>query len=226
MATLVQRKTSFSDTTTTTMATTFDSATTSGNVIIVKLSIDKSASTITTPSGFTSILAYNATSVSGAMSYKTSDGTETTITYATVNARMYQMCIEEWTDVGAFDVSATANSGATSVTSQTSGTTATTANANSIAFAFFGSDSRGGTDAGVAYTNSFVSDGVDPGGSSGAGNAGYYAANKTLTSTGTQTTTFSTTGGGDQMFGVIAVFADTGGGGGPTGNAYYYMRNQ
>jgi hypothetical protein len=196
------------------MAATFDSATTTGNVIIVKVAIDKSSSTITTPSGFTSILSYSSTSVSGAMSYKISDGTETTITYTTVTARIFQMCIEEWTSVGAFDVSATANSGGTSVTSQTSGTTATTANANSIAFAFFGSDSRGGTDAGVAYTNSFVTDSVDPGGGSGAGNAGYYAANKTLTSTGAQTTTFSTTGGGDQMFGVIAVFADTGGGGG------------
>jgi hypothetical protein len=210
----------------TSITVTLDSTATSGNLLLAYLTVDKSSGAITVPTGFTLIHDYVSSSVSIAMAYKFSDGTETAITWNHANARsMKQAQVLEYSGLNTFDVAAEANSGATSVTSQTSGTTATTASTSARAFALFGSDSKGNTDAGVAYTNSFTSTYTDPGGIN-TGCSGLYSAEKDLSATGTQETTFSTTGGGDQMAGAIAVFYQSGGGGGGGANGYYYMGNQ
>lgn len=209
----------------TSISATFDSATTSGNLLLAYLTVDKDSGAITVPTGFTLVHDYVGLSVSIAMAYKFSDGTETAVTWNHATARtMKQMQILEYSGLDTFDVSAEADSANANTTSQTSGTTATTASTSARAFALFGSDSKGSTDAGVAYTNSFTSTYTDPGGIN-TGCSGLYSAEKDLSATGTQETTFSTTNPtGDQMAGIIAVFYLAGGG--PTGNAYYYMRNQ
>lgn len=222
-ATLVQTKTAYSDTTTAPTAT-YTSTPTSGNVLECRISWDKNAVSCATPSGWTLVHSYFSSSVGGAWFRKVSDGTEGTVTLSPGANRPYQMCLFEWSGIDTFDVSATANSGATAVTSQTSGTTATTAQANSTIFAFFGSDSRGSTDAGAAFTNSFTDEAINPGGATGT--SGFYNARREVSSTGTYETTYSTSGVGDQMFGMIAVYYMSGGGGGGGANGYYYQRNQ
>lgn len=224
--TQVQQKLAYVNASGTTISATFDSATTSGNLLLAYLTVDKSSGAITVPTGFTLVHDYVGASVSVAMAYKFSDGTETTITWTHATARtLKQMQILEYSGLDTFDVKAEADSANVNTTSQTTGTTATTASASARAFALVGSDSKGGTDAGGAWTNSFTSTFTDPG-TYDTGCSGLYSAEKDLSSTGTQETTYSTTGAGDQMAGMIAVFYNSGGGGGPTGNAYYYMRNQ
>jgi hypothetical protein len=202
-ATLVQTKTAFSDAGATPSAT-FTSTPTSGNILECRVSWDKNAVSCATPAGWTLVQSYFSSAVGGAWFRKVSDGTEGTVTLSPGANRPYQMCLFEWSGIDSFDVSATANSGATAVTSQASGTTATTANANSTLMAFFGSDSRGNTDAGAAFTNSFTDEAIDPGGASGT--SGFYNARREVSSTSTYSTTYSTSGGGDQMFGMIAVY--------------------
>lgn len=209
-ATRVQIKTAFSDTAAAPSAT-YTSTPTSGNVLECRVSWDKNAVSCTTPTGWTLVQSRFGADCCGIWFRKVSDGTEGTVTLAPNTNRPYQMCLFEWSGIDTFDTSATANSGTTAVTSQASGTTGTTAQANSTLFAFFGSDSRGSTDTGGAFNNSFTDESINPGGASG--NAGFYNAKREVSSTGTYSTTYSTTGTGDQMFGMIAVYYLASGGG-------------
>lgn len=211
MGTQVQQKIAWENTSDTNISVTLDSAPTSGNLLLAYLTVDKSSGAITVPTGFTLILDQVNTDCSQAMAYKISDGSETTITWNFATSRTLKQCqYLEYSGLDTLDVYAEANSGTSNVTSQTSGTTGTTAQSSAHAFALFSSDSKGNTDSGIAYTNSFTSTYTDPG-SIPTGCSGLYSAEKVLSSTGTQETTFSTTGAGDQMIGAIAVFYQAGG---------------
>jgi hypothetical protein len=228
MGTQVQQKIAFSATSNTTISVTLDSAPTSGNLLITYLTVDKSSGAITVPTGFTLVLDQVNADCALAMAYKISDGSETTITWNFAAARSYkQTQYLEYSGLDTLDVYAEANSGTSNVTSQTSGTTGTTAQSSAHAFALFSSDSKGNTDAGVAFTNGFTSTYTytEPG-SINTGTSGLYSAEKVLSATGTQETTFSTTGAGDQMIGAIAVFYLAGGGGGGGSNGMYYHAQQ
>lgn len=220
--TVVQTSTGFNNTAQTTQTVTMSVTPTTGNLLIAMVTYDKDATAINAPSGFTMAASVRGASTSGAIAYKISDATETTVSFTSTTARVYQMAVREYSGIDTFDVAAFTAYSDTAVTSRSSNTTATTASATALAIALFGSDSRGNTDAGGAFTNSFVDQAIDPGGASG--NAGFYVAIRDLTSTGTYETTYSTSGTGDQMVGMIAVFYQSGGA--PSGNAHYYMRNQ
>lgn len=208
--TQVQQKLAYSSTINTTITVTLDSTATSGNLLITYVTVDKSATSFTVPTGFTLIHDYVSSQVSIAAAYKFSDGTETAITWTLGGARQYKQAqVLEYSGLDTFDVKAEADSGSSSVTSQSTGTTATTASTSARAFALVGSDSKGSTDTGGAWTNSFTSTYTDPGGLA-SGAPGLYSAEKDLSSTGTQTTSYSTTGVGDEMAGTIAVFYQSG----------------
>lgn len=221
--TVVQTSTNFNDAVgATTQTVTMGATPTSGNLLIAMITYDKNATAITQPTGFTMVQSITGTSTCSAMAYKISDGTENTVSFTSTSGRPFQMAVREYSGLDTFDTSAFTTYSDTAVTSRSSNTTATTTSATALAIALFGSDSRGNTDAGGAFTNSFVNQSIDPGGASGT--SGFYVAIRDLTSTGTYETTYSTSGTGDQMTGMIAVFYLAGGGG--TANSYYYMGNQ
>lgn len=198
----------YSNTAKTTQTLTFTAAT-AGNLLVAFVGHDKNATGASVTSGWTLVDFENAsTQTSGALAYKIAAGGETSVTFTVTTSRKWVGWVGEFAGLGAVEVAASANSGATSVTSQTSGTTSTTTTATATALAFFSSDSKGNTDAGISFTNSFTLESTDPGGID-TGNAGVYVARKELTTTGTQETTFSSTGSGDQMIGMIAVFPAT-----------------
>lgn len=214
--TVVQTSTGFSNSAVSTQTVTMGATPTSGNLLIAMVTFDKDPTVINAPTGFTVAASVRGASTGGAIAYKISDASETTVSFTTTTARQYQMAVREYSGLDTFDVAAFTAYSDTSVTSRSSNTTATTASATALAIALFGSDSRGNTDAGGAFTNSFVDQAIDPGGATG--NAGFYVAIRDLTSTGTYETTYSTSGTGDQMVGMIAVFYLAGGGGGVNGN--------
>lgn len=180
-----------------------------GSLIITVCSADKDSGGFTTPSGFTVVgTDYTSANVSGAIAYKIATGSgETSINWTYVNVGS-QLC-QAWAGVYTMptidisvDVVAQANSGVGVVTSQTSGTTGATAIADSLAMAFFGSDSSTSTITGGALTNSFT---ILSNANVGS-NAGLVVGEKILSATGTQESTYTTTAAGDQMWGAAVVF--------------------
>jgi len=193
-------------------AVTLDSTATSGNLIFTCLGVDKSAGTITVPTGFTEINQYVSSSVSGACAFKVSAGTESTITWTTTDAtppRQDVIAIEySGLTAAPLDVKAENDSSTSAVTSLSSGTTGTTAQNDEYALAFFTIDSDQNM-TNRSYTNSFVERFYT--GDESGGNAPCVIADKTLTATGTVETTASWDTG-DQTYGLVAVFkiaADT-----------------
>jgi hypothetical protein len=197
------------------------SAPASGSLIVAALSVDKSAGTITVPTGFTLIHDHADSSTSGALAYKISDGTETSTVWSWTNSRKSAAWVGVYTGltVTPFDVSAEANSNNVNTAAQTTGTTGTTAQANEFAIAIATVDSGDNGFNGRAWSNGFTEAAftqftiVDPGLSSG--DPGLFIAEKTLSSIGTVETTYSVVDGdgntGDQMWAAVATFriADT-----------------
>jgi hypothetical protein len=207
-ATIVQAGATFTSGAATTVSRTMTSVT-AGNLILVVLFGDKSLGTINTPTSsggtpFTLIQKASLTSVSGSMYYKVADGGETTITQTYTTSQfsaLYCMEISGLTS-SPYDVSAMTATGNTVVTSISTGTTGITAQADELAIAVEYADTQSNCDLGRAWTNSFtehthVFQSGDQGGS---------VAKKTLTSTGTVESTYSTTDVGDQMMAIVATF--------------------
>lgn len=190
----------------TTSVLTFDATASVNNLLVTAIAIDKDGGTPTiTQSGWSTPVIIKAnTSSTLVYTYKVSDGTETAVTW-NFDSHTYAAWFGEYSGVSAasaFDVSASANSGASAVTSQSTGTTGTTGQANSFALALFASDTGTNVDVGRALTNNFTEGVFENTSTSPA----ILVADKILTSTGTVETTFSNTDTGDQQCGAMLVF--------------------
>jgi hypothetical protein len=205
----VQVASGFAAAASTTFAATLATAATAGNLLIYGIGGDKNIGTLTL-SGFTKTIDTRSTdnSVSLVIAWKTAVGGETTIsgTISGANAGGSEVRVWEWAEsgAGAWEVKGSAantSTGAT-VTSISSGTTGTVTSAGR-ALAVFSADSVG-TEGTVTYSNSYTASASTP--TSGAGNAGIWAAQAVVAS-GTAETTITRTGGtADQMNGGIIVF--------------------
>lgn len=205
-----QAKIYFEDDDINTVSITLDSAIGTGNVVFAALVVDKNATSIVQPSGYTIIETFSGNSVSIATAYKIAGVAEsTTLTWSwggSYGSRGAQCCGVEYSGldgVTPLDVSAENDSGDSSVDTISTGTTATTAVAISVAVATMGADSSSNVEAGRSWTNSF-SEILWAGESSG--NPGLSIAEKALSATGAQESTFSTTDSGDQLAASIVVF--------------------
>lgn len=198
------------------------SAAVSGNLLIIAVANSAAQTWGTAPTGF-SVLS-QVTDGSGNMSaiwyWKIAAGGETSFTIAWSNS------ITTWRWVGCefegafagspLDVTAEDETNiSTVVTSQASGTTGATAQNDEFAVAFFGADRADQVTDGRAYTNSFAevvfSSTVDF-----VARPAIAIAKKVLSATGTQTTTFSTTDTGDEMYGAIGTWKKS-----VSGTAYF-----
>lgn len=201
---------------TTSITTTYTQVTTAGNLIICVTSPDKNSGLITIPSGFLQASQIQNASVSGALSYKIADGTETNIISSWVNTVHGSQSI--WEIEGPFnssplDVDTNNSSNDIAVRSLSTGTTATTTQAEEYVFGVYLQDSSSNLVNTVPFaTNSFTNRLLF---STGGGAAGQIIADKVTSSTSTQETTISYTGGGtDQAIAFIAAFKKDSGGGG------------
>jgi len=184
---------------------TLSSTAIAGNLIVIGIGVDKNATSVTPPSGFTLIQSYTSASVSGAMAYKVANGTETTITWSlgTVGAAGCTMWAGEYRGTlssGVLDVSVENDSGAGAVSTLATGTTAATAQNDEIAIAMMMIDSVSVES--YTWDNSFSSVYDD---SETGGCGGLFVASKTLTTTGTQTSTCTWTTA-DQAYACLATF--------------------
>jgi hypothetical protein len=191
--------------------TTLDAGATAGNLIVTAIGVDKSAITITVPTGYTSMGAvYVGTSVSGWMAYKVAVGGETAVQW-TVGAYTNGAAVwaGEYSGLSStpFDVAAVNNSGDGTGSSISTGTTDATAQNDELAIAWMAIDSASNLGAATTWSNSFTEiarhspTDVD---------AGMRVAEKTLSSTGTQETTASGFENVDQTCAGIATFKTTG----------------
>ena len=187
---------------------TFGFTATSGRLLIAAIAIDKNSGAITIPSGYTLINEYISASVSAAIAFKISDGTETSVAWSWVNNHRHTLWVGEYSGLAAIplDVKAEADSGASAVTSQTSGTTAATAQADELAFGFWTADTGENVDAGRTYTNGFTEIAFVT--TPGFGQPPCIIATKNLTATGTVESTFETSDTGDQMYGSMTTFKE------------------
>lgn len=148
-----------------TSLTTFDVAlgatATAGNVLVAACAADKTVGVWTTPSGWTVLVERVGNSASQAVYYRVSDGTETSVTFAWSSAiRFAGGYIREESGVTATGaLTATANSGESSVTSLASG--AVTAAGDGVAIAALAIDSAsafGGISGNATWNNAFIQD--------------------------------------------------------------------
>jgi len=205
--TVVQSKVETPGITGVSIAVALDSVATSGNLLASWVAYDKNAGTITGPSGWsTPILIKGGSSVTLAFSWKESDGTEQSVTWLNSTNRGAVAKITEISgfDTPVLDVSAVSVDSNTAVTSRSTGTTTTTTAAETFAIALMGVDSYTNVNTGRAWTNSFTEE--EFGFNTVSGLPGFSEAHKTLSATGIVESTFSTTGGGDQMAALVAVF--------------------
>ncbi len=214
--TQVQNVTNFTSTSSNTVTCTLGSAATAGNLLVTVVGTDKTAGTYTVPSGFTMIQNTSATSVSGAMAYKVATGGETAIPWSQSTSTGSIACwVAEYSGTATsnvLDVSAeneSSSSSDTSVQSLSTGTTATTSQANELAIAMMAPDTMSNVDGGRAWSNgfaetAFVNVGI-------TGGTGLSVAIKNLSSVGGQSSVYSTTDTGDQMYAAIATFRAGGG---------------
>ena len=194
---------------------------TAGNLLVSWPTYDKDAGTLTAPTGWSPVIqVLSANGVTLGFSWKVSDGTEQSITWTCTTARPVAIRVAEYSGISTpiLDVSSTGTTSGSSATSVSTGTTAATTDATATAFAIMGVDTVSNVSAGRAWTNSFVEQEF-----SGT-NSAFSHALKELTSTGTQESTFSTTGGGDQMVAIMAVFKSNAGGG-PTASLLLLNRS-
>jgi len=169
------------------------------------------------PTGWTFIQdsGINVGNIGGALLYKISDGTETSVATSGTNPQGTSLPvvaeIEGPFEASPLDVSAEDTTHlSTVVTSQSTGTTGTTAQNDELAIAFFVGDAFQNVDGTRTYTNSFTEVVIGDGSVSRATS---ILAKKVLSATGTVECTFGCTDTGDEMYGAIATFKKQAAGG-------------
>lgn len=214
VATLEQSK-AFSHTylsPTTSISATLDQAATAGNLIVTAVAIDKSSGTITTPTGFTLLHSHDTLATSGAIAYKIATGGETTVSWSYANSEEASVWVGEYSGTATsdvVDVTSVNDTNDVAATSVSTGTTGATSNAEELAMAILIADSGNSMETGRAWTNGFniIAHVTDT-----SGSPAINIATKNLSSVGTQETTFSTTGIGDEMYAMLITFKLSGGG--------------
>lgn len=191
---------------------TFGFTPTAGDIIVVAICTREVTQTMTTaPSGYDPGPSQTGTNFNAFSYYKVSDGTETSVTCtlgANSNLRISAVVLQGASGTLAFDDS---DSDATNVsTASTSGgfgsVTTTQAAAGICAILFMDQSWGAATEPAVSsYTNT----NNDP---VSANHGGIDMFTRVLSSTGTETPTWSGTGDTDQNFGVLLAFKDTVGG--------------
>ncbi len=172
------------------------------------MALDKSAGIFTIPSGFTLVKSFSGVSTAGAMAYKIADGTETSVSWGWTVYNTGAMWVGEYSGMASsdvLDVSAEAGGTETALKTLAIGPTSDTTQADTLVVATIAGDSYQNFDATETWSNGFVQKYEDTFGNNG-GTAYLNVATKIATTTGPQTTTFTTTDTGDQVYGVIAAF--------------------
>jgi len=198
---------------------TFASATVSGNLLIGLMAMQANRVLSASPSGWSARRTQQNTSgsaVTAELADKTSDGTETSVTWTATAGTGWSVAIEEHDDaVSGYDTSASnASNIATAVTSQPSGTATNTA-ADALVIAAFVAQNGNNTDGGRSLTNSFTETTM-AGGGGGTARPMALLARKVVSASASQSCTFSTTDVGDEMWGALSIYSITGGGGNVT----------
>jgi len=183
----------------------------SGNLLIAAVCTNNT-STFSTPATWTHLYSASNAGISYAVYYKTSAGTEQTVLLSwSESGRTAGGWVGEFSGFSTPTLDQSANDethigvgGAT--TSQSSGTTAVLSTSDAWAIAIFGAEIGNNVDGGRAVSNSFTEIGTVQDTSSSR--PGVFINSKTLSATSAVETTYSTTDGGDQMVGVVAVFKD------------------
>jgi len=197
---------------TTTPSLTFSSTPNSGDIIVVAINTRRTTQTMTTaPSGYTAGPSSTGTNFNAFTYWKVSDGTETDVgcTLGTSsNLRISAVVLQGASGTLSLDDSdSDASNVGTATTSGGFGSVTTTENNAGVCAILFMDQSWGGTDPTVSsYTNT----NNDPVGST---YGGIDMFTRVLSSTATETPTWSGSGDTDQNFGVLLAFKDTVAGG-------------
>jgi hypothetical protein len=181
---------------------------TAGRLLVLTASWNEDAISISEDSGewrkIYDDISYQ--SVTGAMYYKVADGTETSVSLSWIGEEDISIRVGEYSGIAKgdpLDVSSSNNSNNIAVKTLSSGTTAATSQNDELAIAMMASADYDNTESPArSWSNDFseetyLGSGSDP---------GLSVAEKTLTSTGTVETTFTTTDTGDQMAVFVATF--------------------
>lgn len=211
--TLVQSVIEGDDTKGTSRNVSLSSTATSGNLLVCIWAVDKDSGTLTLPSGFTLIQEHTTgSSISGAIGYKISDGTETSFTASSASSNRNTLGILEFSGIDTsdpLDVSVLTDGNSAEDRSLTIGPTASTDEANELALSFWMNDSAQSMAQGsdFSWSDSFSEILYHRPDESNQGQPGVSVGRKDLSSTGTVSTTFSYTGDStDQDLGMIATF--------------------
>lgn len=220
MATPVQTATYDSTSDGTSHSVTFGTTPITGNLIVV---VANTPTGLPTPSGYTKAVGL-ISNTDCSLFYKIAGASEFTTVNFTIGAALsMNIAAFEYgsADPTPLDQTASADSGASS-TSLVNGTTAATTQASEIAIAAFGISS-GGAPAVISYSDSFaeISQGVTSG--SASVNVRLAVAAKTLSATGTQTTTATIGSASSYASCIIATFKLTSGGAGVATRSAYYL---
>lgn len=209
---LAQQATGTSAASSTSVAATLSSGATAGNILWCAVGIDKTAGTITPPSGFTAVLSNASTSLSMYFGYKVAAGGETTftLTHTTAAPNGSTMWVGEFSDTagGTWAVlsSATNPTNEATVTALSSGTAAAPP-MTCAAIAAFTIDSSDSSTNAEAWSNSFTAIRALQG-SGGASRADVAVGWLSSTAGGSTKETTHTHGPtADQKSGAIATFA-------------------
>ena len=187
------------------------SVVTAGSLIVSAIAIDKNSGTITIPVGFTLVNNYLSGSISSAFVYKVATGGEQNLNWSYANLEEASVWVAEVSGLdttNVLDVKVENDSGSSSVVSVSTGTTEVTSQAAEFAIAVAAVDSGNKVNEGRFWTNGFTSVAhvTDV-----SGSPALDVATKTLTTTGTQETTFSSTDSSDQMYAALVTFKESGG---------------
>jgi len=208
--------------TTTTPSMTFPFAATAGNLLVVFLAIDKSVATISTPTGWTKAQeVVSGTGVSGALFYKIAAGGETSISFTIATSRVTNIAFMEFSGIASsspLDISAKTDGNAATARTITAGAMTTT-NADDLILAFWANDSaasvasatgRGFVDGASGAMETLMShfaDAHNGGDVNTSGAPAVCVARKRRTTTGSESATFSYTGGSaDENIAFLAAF--------------------
>ncbi len=192
-------------------------AATAGNLLVAGFAHANNQGSYTDPSGWTLItsVALSAGNMFARWYYKVAAGGETSVTGTGNTSGVCRGVVAEFAGPFAstpLDVSAENEANiSTAVTSEASGTTGSTSQARALAVAFFAADSAANVTDGRGYSDSFSEVHFASTTASTARPAAALAR-KVLAATGAQSTTFSCSDTGDEMYGAVAVFKEDVGG--------------
>lgn len=214
----------------TSLSATLPAAPVSGNIIVYFLIVDKASGTLTQPTGFSTPSTSANTNVSGMMVMKTSDGTESgAISGSWSTARPAKCRVVEFQASGTIGFGAFATPVYQGTNSAGITTNAVSAPADTnLLIALIGKDSAKNAadpDPGSSWTDSFSTYAIDWSVPTDNGEPAIAIGLRTVSGSGSYSTTFSHDGNTDQWVAFLAALTETGGGGSSAAN-YYHQQNQ